>query len=808
MDERTLRVLDYPKIREMLAEAARSSPGKRRALAINPATQLARIRDWLAETSEAVELTDRFGSFPLAGFSDISELLKKAHAGLLLNGSSLLRIASCLRSAAAVREYIERAAADTPRLWTLAQTLTEDDTLSQDIEASLDDEGGVRPDASAELVRLHRRAVSIEEAVRERLEVLMREAAARDLLQDAVIVSREGRFCLPIKVEMKSRFEGVVHDRSASGATVFMEPLKVVEHGNRLRETNLAIRQEEEALLQALTDRVGAIAEPMAEDQTTLGILDFIAAKASLALSMDAIAPDMTCDGITSLRSARHPLIADEDVVPISIWVGDEFNTLVITGPNTGGKTVCLKTIGLLTLMAMSGLHIPAEAGSQVSVFANVWADIGDEQSIEQSLSTFSSHMTQIVKIVSRVQAQRRRSEGKGDPAQISALVLLDEIGAGTDPTEGAALGKTLLAFLHGAGCRTVATTHYNSLKLFAYAEKGMENAAVQFDVKTLQPTYRLLIGHPGSSNAFDIAQRLGLPRTIVTQARATLDEDQVTLERAMSEMRESKRRHDRQRRDAQSEEERLTELSEEYEEKLAELAAREAEATSAGFAEALRIVGEAEDQARQIIARMQAEPRQSKATQQLRDQVAQLHEETTQAAREHEVARRQAEQQATDPGAAPAAPAPILDEGAWVHVNTLGQDGAIARQVGDSTYEVIVGNMRVEAEAADLSAAKDPPRSDAVHMAQQMQMRKAQTVKRELDLRGETVAAALLELEKYLDDAAVANISEVRIIHGKGTGALRQAIHEFLAKSPHVGDFALAPLNEGGTGATNIHLT
>ena len=808
MDERTLRVLDYPKIREMLAEAASSSPGKRRALAINPATQLRRIRDSLDETSEAVALTERFGSFPFGGFSDISELLKKARAGLLLDGSSLLRVASCLRCAAAIREYVERATADAPRLRKLAETLTEDDALHQDIEASLDDEGQVRPDASPELVRLHRRALSIEEAMRERLEGLMREAAARGLLQDAVIVSREGRFCLPIKAEMRSRFEGVVHDRSASGATVFMEPLKVVEHGNRLRETNLEIRQEEEALLQALTDRVGAISEAMAEDQVTLGILDFVAAKAALSLSMDAVAPEVTADGITSLRSARHPLISDEGVVPTSIWIGDEFSTLVITGPNTGGKTVCLKTIGLLTLMAMSGLHIPAEAGSQVSVFANVWADIGDEQSIEQSLSTFSSHMTQIVKIVSRVDAQRRRSDGKADSDQISALVLLDEIGAGTDPTEGAALGKTLLGFLHSAGCRTVATTHYNSLKLFAYAEKGMENAAVQFDSKTLQPTYRLLIGHPGSSNAFDIAQRLGLPRKLVTEARATLDEDQVTLERAMSEMRESKRRHDRQRRDAQSEEERLTELSEEYEEKLAELAAREAEATSEGFAEALRIVGEAEDQARQIIARMQAEPRQSKATQQLREQVAQLHEQTTQAAREHQAARRQAEQEATEPGEAPAAPPPILDEGAWVHVNTLGQDGSIARKVGDNTYEVIVGNMRVEAEAADLSAAKDPPRSDAVQMAQQMQMRKAESVEVELDLRGETVAAALLQLEKYLDDAALASISEVRIIHGKGTGALRQAIHELLDKSPHVRDFTLAPLNEGGTGATNVHLS
>jgi DNA mismatch repair protein MutS2 len=404
----------------------------------------------------------------------------------------------------------------------------------------------VKPDASPELIRLHRQATSLEEAMRQRLGTIMRQAAERDLLQEALIVSRDGRFCVPVKATVQSRFQGIVHDRSASGATVFMEPLEIVERGNRLRETYLAIRDEQEAVLRALTHHVGDISESVQSDQQTLGLLDFISARARLALEMDAAPPELADDGVTSLRSARHPFIADQHVVPTSIWIGDEFSTLVITGPNTGGKTVCLKTLGLLTLMAMSGLHIPAEAGSRVSVFENVWADIGDEQSIEQSLSTFSSHMTQIVKVINRIYARRQRSE-ESNSRPLSALVLLDEVGAGTDPTEGAALARTILSFLHQSGCRTVATTHYNSLKLFAYAQEGMQNASVQFDPRTLQPTYRLLIGSPGSSNAFEIAQRLGLPRRLVSDARASLDDEQLTAEQAISQMRSSQQRYDRQ---------------------------------------------------------------------------------------------------------------------------------------------------------------------------------------------------------------------------------------------------------------------
>ncbi len=811
MDERTFRVLELDKIKELLAERAASSLGKRRCRAISPATDLHRIRGWQSETTEGVLLVSDRGRFPLAGLSDIEEPVKRARVASLLDGSSLLRVSGCLRAASAMQKYLEPMSGDAPRLWALGEQLTVDDELVFDIETSLDDDGGVRPDASPELVRLHRQATSIEEDMRGRMVSILGKAAERDLVQDAMIVSREGRMCIPIKASLQSRFQGVIHDRSSTGVTVFMEPLEIVQLGNKLKETLLEIRDAEEAVLRALTGRVATIAEGILADQTSLGVLDFISAKARLAVSLQATEPVMTADGVTSLRSARHPLIPDEHVVPTSIWIGDEFATLVITGPNTGGKTVSLKTLGLLTLMAMCGLHIPAESGSQVSIFENVWADIGDEQSIEQSLSTFSSHMTQIVKTINRIYAfQNRNVDADGDVTsvapQISALVLLDEVGAGTDPTEGAALAKTILSFLHQAGCRTVATTHYNSLKLFAYAQDGMQNAAVQFDHKTLKPTYRLLIGHPGSSNAFEIARRLGLPKRLVAEARETLDEEQINLERAIAEMRDSRDRYERQRREVDEESDELAGLQAEYERKLKKLGEREAQALGEGFESALRIVREAEEQARAIIAHLQAQPKQSKVTQQLRDEVAALKQDLTKAAREHAREAAGAYEGAED--SEDAGPGFDVSDGAWVHVKLLGKDGVITRRTGPDGYEVSVGKMRIETTVDELGPAKNPPSTEARALAHKMQMRKSASVKDEIDMRGERVEEALPRLEKYLDDVALAGLLTVRIIHGKGTGALREAVHELLRKNPHVRGYEACPPEEGGDGATVVSLS
>lgn len=814
MDERTLRVLDYPAVKEMLAARASSSLGRRKAVSAYPSTEIKRINSWLDETTEAVKLISELGSFPFGGLSDIDELIRKARVASLLEGQALLKIAGCLRAAVSVRTHVEKLADELPRLWKLAGDLSDEMQLARRIDQALEDDGGVRPDASPALIRLHRRAIALEDTMRQRMNSILREAVDRGLLQDAVIVSRDNRFCLPIKAAVQSRFNGIIHDRSATGATVFMEPVEIVQRGNELREVFLSIRDEEEAVLRELTDDVAAIADALDTDQTILSVLDYISAKARLAIDLRATPPIMRDDGVTSLRSARHPLIPDDVIVPVTIWIGEDYNTLVITGPNTGGKTVSLKTLGLCTVMAMSGLHIPAESGSEISIFENVWADIGDEQSIEQSLSTFSSHMTQIVKIVNRIHAAQRRHSRDGKSIdtsarahRISALVLLDEVGAGTDPTEGAALAKTILAFLHSAGCRTVATTHYNALKLHAYSEPGFQNAAVQFDVRTLKPTYRLLIGHPGSSNAFEISQRLGLPREIVRQARDTLDEEQLNIEQAIAQMRDSKDRYDREAREIKKDGHEVERLRQEYDEKLRKVEERESRARKDACNEALQIVREAEDQAREIIARLQAQPKQGKATQQARDELADLRKASATKAKKAEREHRAFEQPQEEVEDEEGVRSLDLEIGAWVHVATFSQDGTIAREIGPATYEVSIGNMRVQVDIEDLLPPKNPPAPESIALAKRLKATKSQTIKSEINLIGKMVAEALFELEKYLDDAALAQLSEVRIVHGKGTGALRDAVWKYLKRNPHIRDFETAAVSDGGTGATVAYL-
>ncbi|MGC9317359.1 MAG: endonuclease MutS2, partial [Armatimonadota bacterium] len=414
--------------------------------------------------------------------------------------------------------------------------------LEERVERAIDEEGEVRDDASHELVRLRRREEDLREALHERLERILDRAAQSGAARERLIVQRGGRYCIPVASQHQNRVPGIIHDRSDSGATVFLEPQEVVDLGNRLRDAELAIEDEIRRILMELSQLIGTLASSLEADQRTLGVLDFICAKARLARRMGATNPMVREDRVFSLRGARHPMLTPEEVVPIDVWGGEAFNTLIITGPNTGGKTVALKTVGLLTLMAQAGMHIPADPGSEISVFEEVFADIGDEQSIEQSLSTFSSHMTQIVKILHRVAAHERRHRRKGVEAPVNALVLLDEIGAGTDPAEGAALAQAIIEQLHATGCITIVTTHYNDLKAFAYATEGIENASVEFDVRTLRPTYHLRIGEAGSSNALEIAQRLGLRRAITGRAAEFLDPDQIAFEDLIRQVEGSRR--------------------------------------------------------------------------------------------------------------------------------------------------------------------------------------------------------------------------------------------------------------------------
>lgn len=806
MDERSLRVLEFEKVRAMLAGHAACSLGKARALALEPATRAATVREALADTSDARRMIETQGPAPLGGLTDIGPHLGRARVGALLGPEELLQVADALRCTRRVREHLLRGAEAAPRLAQLGERLVTRDDLEAEIERCVDENANVRRTASAELDRLSARAEVLERRVRERIEGILRREAERGVLQEPVIVQRAGRFCLPVQAPSQSRFRGIIHDRSDSGATVFMEPLEVVEIGNELRGTNLDIAAAVERILRTLSARLGEAAEPLEANLELLGDVDAIMARGRMSAAMNGCEPALVLEPRLDLRGARHPLLGP-GVVPINVWLGDEFDTVVITGPNTGGKTVTLKTVGLLALMTQCGLHIPADPGSVMTVWNHIYADIGDEQSIEQSLSTFSSHMTQIVKILNRVGAHRRNAARRGRPeAPIRALVLLDEIGAGTDPTEGSALARTVLTELHEHGCRTLATTHYNDLKVYAYGTPGVQNASVEFDLKTLKPTYRLLIGHAGSSNAFEIAQHLGLARRTVQRAREYLGEQELRFEQAMGEVEQERAALSQRTRETASAQRDLDQLRHQYQGDLEQLEQRRRQALEEGFAEAEAIVRRAEERAREIIADLQRQSRQSRVTEERRREVSQLGQEV----------RRQREQVLASPPEQPEeTPTPETQEPTWgdvsvgdrVHVPEMGRDGTVSALLGEERAEVEVGRLRVEVKRADLRPAREQPREDAVALAEKMKTRKAFAVPRELDLRGMTLDEALPELDKYLDDAALARFPEVRIIHGKGTGALRQGVHEYLRRQTQVRGFHLAEHAQGGEGVTEVKL-
>jgi DNA mismatch repair protein MutS2 len=835
MDERTLRVLEYEKVLELLAGCAGSGLAKERARRLQPETRAEMVRARLKETSEAAAAISRYGTMPLGGLTDVTEPLKKARALVPLAGTEFLAIAALIRCGHRMREYFEEAQELAPGLHHLVEQVSEQMRLHDEIERVLDEDGEVRRNASQELSQLYSRQGVLENRARDRMDGIMRAAAARELLQDPMIVQREGRFCLPVRSDRQSQVPGIVHDRSDSGATVFVEPMEIVQIGNELREIVIEIGNEIKRILRVLTEQVAAAATDLLHDLGHLTVLDFISARGRLSRSMDGMEPRVREDGVVSLRQARHPLLRG-NIVPIDFWIGEDFDTLLITGPNTGGKTVALKTVGLLTLMAQSGLHIPAGPGSEINVFEMVWADIGDEQSIEQSLSTFSSHMVQIIKIISRADAWRRRAyppapslnrEGESGNAgapreKMNCLVLLDEVGAGTDPAEGAALGQAILEELHETGCRTVASTHYNDLKVFAYANDGMENASVEFDVKTLKPTYRLLIGTPGSSNALEISQRLGLPKRLTKAAREFLGGERVSVEDALKEMRQSHQDLERERQQTAKAERNLEKLRREYEQSLQKLEAERAEQMEEGYERATQIVRQAEEQAREIIAELQRQPRQSKVTEEKRQQVARLREKIEKEARAAvpsppaplpETADGLAGEGGTA-GPSPEGPAtsrPALvrnpEIGDKVMVHSVGREGRVVEQQRDGNYLVEVGRLRVEASPADLEVIEPVVSEEARRLAAAMQMRKGADFEPEIDLRGTTVDEAITELEKYLDDAALAGAAEARILHGKGTGALRQGIQKFLRSVKNVKSFAIAPYNEGGDGVTIVRL-
>ncbi len=775
MDERTLRVLEFPKVRSRLAALTVTAVGRELASTLHPSADSDEVRRWQEETREAVAVLTE-GPVPLRGTTDLRDVLHRSQIGSMLTPTEFLAIRDTLATIRQCRAHLSSRRDRAPWLAEVAGQMVVSHALEEAIRRTVADDGTIPDAASNELARIRREQRTVDSRLRERLDDVLRGPLAR-MLQDPLITTRGERYVVPVRQEFKGQFPGVLHDQSASGATVFMEPLALVPLGNRVRELEVLEREEVTRLLRDLSARVGAQAEEVGHSLEALGRVDFAVAKALLAQEMAAVAPRIRTDGIVRFPRARHPLLMGE-VVPIDVWLGEEFTTLVVTGPNTGGKTVTLKTVGLLTVMGQAGLHLPAAEGAEVNVFPQVFADIGDEQSIEQSLSTFSSHMGAIVEILDQLRGP--------------ALVLLDEIGAGTDPTEGVALARALIEHLHGLGVRTVVTTHYNELKALGYQHPGIQNASVDFDEQTLRPTYRLLIGVPGRSNALNIASRLGLSETIVDQAKRSLGSQEVAIDRILSDIEADRRAYEWELSEAASRRREAEQARAHYEAELEKARDEQRKALAKVREEAEALLARTRREVATIIETLKTSTR-PQAVQDARDQLRQL---------------AQAWEERVPPGVPPGDPLTSVQPGQQVFVVPLNQPGTV-RAVADGRGEVEVesGALRLRVSISALRTVGATPLRKPEPAERAVEHPSVRAVSPSIDVRGQTVDEAIPKIDHYLDEAALTGLSSVTVIHGKGTGALRRGVHEFLATHPHVGAFRLGERGEGNSGVTIVDL-
>lgn len=788
MDEKILRTMEYEKILHRLAHLASTSIGKDYAAALKPMPVLDDVKRSLQATDEAYTIDRLKGSAPFGGVVDIRAALQRARIGGMLNPHELLNVATTIYGGRRIRRFIEQVHEDNavPLVFGLSELLTEQKPLEDAIKACIDDQAEVMDQASPELALVRRELRNGEVRIREKLDQMIRSSSVSKMLQDQLITIRNDRFVIPVKQEYRSHFGGIVHDQSSSGATLFIEPESIVAMNNKLREARLKEEREIEKILQRLSAAVGDQTDLLLADVDILAQLDFIFAKARLAHEMKATLPIMNDRGFLKLRKGRHPLIDLTKVVPIDVELGNSFTSIIVTGPNTGGKTVTLKTIGLLSLMAMSGLFIPAEDGSQMCVFDAIYADIGDEQSIEQNLSTFSSHMTNIIRILKQMTAK--------------SLVLLDELGAGTDPAEGSALAISILEHIHSLGCRMVATTHYSELKAYAYDRKGIINASMEFDVQTLSPTYRLLVGIPGRSNAFAIAERLGLSNDIIEHARGTVKEEDLRVESMIASLEENR---------LSAEAERIS--AEQLRRELEELRQQQQAERERFESQREKMLAKAEDEAREVIvkARREAETIIADLRKLAMEEGASVKEHKLIAAR-RQLDEAEPEQRRKSPSSrSKTKQVRKIQAGDEVVVYSLNQRGHVVELSGDKEAVVQLGIMKMKVSLSDLELVQTSP-------AKVQQQRNVTSVKRtrdehvrtELDLRGANLEEAIHEVDRFIDEAFMSNLGKIYIIHGKGTGILRTGIQEYLRKHRHVKSYRLGDYGEGGTGVTVAELT
>lgn len=790
MNQKTLNKLEYNKIIAILEEQASSMRGRQLCRKLKPMTDLERINTCQEQTSAAFTRIIKKGRLSLSDAFPVGESLKRLEIGGTLGSGELLRICKLLKTAARAKSYGRHDTQDdlADCLDVYFEQLEPLTPLTTEIERCIQGEDEISDDASSTLKSIRRSIGSLNDKVHSTLTNLV-NGSLRTYLQDPIITMRGDRYCVPVKAEYRNQVNGMIHDQSSTGSTLFIEPMAVVRLNNDLKELYAKEQEEIQVILARLSEDTALYIEEIRNNYKLLTDLDFIFAKGALALSMNASRPVLNQEGRIRIREGRHPLLDPRKVVPISVTLGEDFTLLIITGPNTGGKTVSLKTVGLFTLMGQAGLHIPAGDRSELAIFRQVYADIGDEQSIEQSLSTFSSHMTNIVSFLQEVDE--------------NSLVLFDELGAGTDPTEGAALAIAILSYLHKRNIRTMATTHYSELKVYALSTPGVENACCEFDVESLKPTYRLLIGIPGKSNAFAISGKLGLPDYIIEDAKQHLTEQDASFEDLLTDLESSKRTIEKEREAIETYKRKVEALKNQAKQKQAKIEEQRERILKEANEKAGTILREAKELADETIRNFQKFGKEGISAAEMEKERARLRQKLKETSSSGTMTVKKPKK------AYKPSDFKLGESVKVLSMNLTGTVSSLPDSRGNLTVQM--GILRSQVNISDLEIIEEPASYSVKSMKRtskgKLKMSKSLSVSPEINLLGKTVDEAVSELDKYLDDAILSHLSTVRVVHGKGTGALRKGIHEFLRRQKHVKSYRLGEFGEGDAGVTIVEL-
>lgn len=791
MNDRSIRILEFDKILKMLSGLTVSVLGKELVEALEPDKNSNKIQNNLKETSDGVSFIVRKGSPPMGGIHDIRDSIRKVDMGSILSPGELLKIADTLRASRNLKSYASDnlIIGDNNSVNELLGCLETHRKVEEKISNAILSEEEIADNASPTLNNIRRQIKDAQNSIKEKLNDMIKSQKYQKFMQEPIVTMRGDRYVVPVKQEYRSEIVGLVHDSSSSGATIFVEPMAVVEANNNIKQYRIKELIEIDRILSELTADVSEISIGLKSNVSILGKLDFIFAKAKLSLDYACVSPKINNNKRIIIKKGRHPLLDKKSVVPIDFWIGEGFKTLVVTGPNTGGKTVTLKTVGLFTIMAQAGLHVPANEGTELCIFNDVFADIGDEQSIEQSLSTFSSHMRNIVNILSE--------------ADDNSLTLFDELGAGTDPTEGAALAMAVLESLHGKGCTTIATTHYSELKVYAISTQGVENACCEFDIETLRPTYKLLIGVPGRSNAFAISKRLGLTDDIITRAKEFLSQEDIKFEDLLMNIEKNRSESEKDRLKSEVLRIEIENLKKEHVEQSNKLNANKEKILREAREEARRILNQSKSEANEILTQMRR---------------LETEQETAKKFKEAEEFKNRLNSKLSDiedslavklmPRQGTSKPPKNLKPGDSVLIINLNQKGTVVKPPEKNGEAIILaGIMKINVHVSNLKLIDEQVASVQKSGSSKAGSIKSKSISTEIDLRGFSIDDAVEATDKYLDDASITGLHEVTIIHGKGTGVLRTGIHQFLKSNHHVESYRIGKYGEGESGVTVVEL-